>query len=210
MSAGDFDNALGNYQKLLVSVREPRQQSDIESHMAQAYRYKGDVQHSIEAMEKSRQGVPENALTLTNLAILYEEVGRKDLARKYYEDAIRIDPNNALALNNLAYLISETNGDLNLALTYASRARQRLPNYTEIADTLGWIYLKKNLTDNAIDTYKGLVVHAAEIDVPLPLRDGALSEGRPRDGEERIPRRAGGPPEQNRGKPDPAVADRIG
>jgi tetratricopeptide (TPR) repeat protein len=27
----------------------------------------------------------------------------------------------------------------------------------EVSDTLGWIYLKKNLTDNAIDIFKDLV-----------------------------------------------------
>jgi len=32
-----------------------------------------------------------------------------------------------------------------------------LPNLTEVSDTLGWIYLKKNLTDAAIDIFKDLV-----------------------------------------------------
>jgi len=32
-----------------------------------------------------------------------------------------------------------------------------LPDLNEVSDTLGWIYLKKNLTDNAIDIFKDLV-----------------------------------------------------
>ncbi|MEP6717018.1 MAG: tetratricopeptide repeat protein, partial [Terriglobia bacterium] len=160
VATGDFDSAIGNFQKVLARVKDPRQQSDVWTRMAQAYHFKGDVQHSIEAFEKSRQGAPENAGTVTSLGVLYDSLGKKDVARKYYETAIKLDPNNAMALNNLAYLISETNGDLNEALTYASRAKQKLPNYSEITDTLGWIYIKKNLTDNAIDTYKGLVVQA--------------------------------------------------
>jgi tetratricopeptide (TPR) repeat protein len=161
-AAGDFDNAIANFQKLMSRLKDARQQSQTWVAIAQAYRYKGDVMHSVEALEKSRLGVPENPLTVTNLGIDYDELGRKDLAKKYYEMAIKIDANNALALNNLAYLISETNGDLNEALTYASRAKQKLPNYTEITDTLGWIYIKKNLTDNALDTYKGLVAQAPQ------------------------------------------------
>jgi Flp pilus assembly protein TadD len=90
--------------------------------------------------------------------MLYEMVGKRDLARKYYEMSIKTDPNNPLALNNLAFLISEMNGDLNQALTYAERAKQRMPDHPEVNDTLGWIYLKKNLTDNAIDTFRTLVV----------------------------------------------------
>jgi len=29
-----------------------------------------------------------------------------------------------------------------------------LPNLSEVSDTLGWIYLKKDLTDNAIDIFQ--------------------------------------------------------
>ena len=82
------------------------------------------------------------------------------MARKYHEASSKLDPNNALALNNLAYLMSETNGDLDIALTYATHAKQRLPEHTEINDTLGWIYLKKNLTDQALDTFRNLVTKA--------------------------------------------------
>ena len=81
-------------------------------------------------------------------------------ARTYYEKALKIDQNNPLALNNLAYLITETNGDLNQAMTYATEAKQRLPNFLEVSDTIGWIYLKKNIPDSAIDEFKRLVTQA--------------------------------------------------
>lgn len=162
MAAGHFDEAIASYQSLLGKAKDTRLQSDIWSRIAQAYRYKGDVQHSVDSLEKAHQGMPDNSNILTNLAMLYEEIGKSDIARKDYELAIKTDANNAYALNNLAYLISESNGDLNLALTYAQTAKQKLPNYTEITDTLGWIYLKKNLTDSAIDSFKSLVVQAPQ------------------------------------------------
>ncbi len=162
LSAGDFDTAIASYQRLMPLLKDPRVQSDAWIRIAQAYRYKGDTIHSIDALERSRKGVPDNAVNLTNLAILYEGIGKKDIAKKYYESALKIDPNSAFALNNLAFLIAETNGDLDVALTYAQRAKQRLPNYSEITDTLGLIYIKKNLTDSAIDTFKGLVVQAPQ------------------------------------------------
>ena len=40
--------------------------------------------------------------------------------------------------------------DLDAALTMAQRARQLAPNATAMADTVGWIYIKKNLPDSAI------------------------------------------------------------
>jgi len=97
--------------------------------------------------------------------MMYEMVNRNDIARKDYETSIKLDPNNPIALNNLAYLITESNGDLDTALTYAERAKQRLPNHPEINDTLGWIYLKKNLSDNAIDTFRTLVSNSPQVPI---------------------------------------------
>jgi tetratricopeptide (TPR) repeat protein len=60
----------------------------------------------------------------------------------------------------LAFLLAENGGDLNDAVTYAQRAKQLLPGLNEISDTLGWIYLKKNLSDNAIQIFQELVTKA--------------------------------------------------
>jgi tetratricopeptide (TPR) repeat protein len=54
-------------------------------------------------------------------------------------------------------VIAEQGGDLDVALTYAQRAKQKLPQSLEISDTLGWIYLKKQLTPNALEIYDELV-----------------------------------------------------
>ena len=70
----------------------------------ESYLRKGDVQQGINSLEKARQGQPDNTSLTTELAMLYESQNKTDVARKYYELAIKTDPNNALALNNLAYL----------------------------------------------------------------------------------------------------------
>jgi len=160
VNARQFDKAIGTYGALMPGVVEPRQRGDLWSRIGEAYLRKGDIEQSVNSMEKARAAQPDNTGFTTNLAMLYEMLSKKDMARKYYEMSIKADPNNPLALNNLAYLITETNGDLDQALTYATRAKQRLPDHPEVNDTLGWIYLKKNLTENAIDTFKSLVVQA--------------------------------------------------
>src|ERR1035441_7100415 len=48
-------------------------------------------------------------------------------------------------------------GQLERALTLAQRAKQLLPDLAEVTDTLGWIYLKKYLTDNAIAAFDEIV-----------------------------------------------------
>lgn len=158
LSARQFDKSIATYQALLTKINEPRQKSDVWTRIGESYLRKGDVQESINSLEKAREGQPNNSNITTNLGMLYEMQSKPDVARKYYELSIKTDPNSPLALNNLAYLITQQNGDLNQALTYAQRAKQRLPEHPEVNDTLGWIYLKKNLTDEAIDTFKTLVV----------------------------------------------------
>jgi len=160
LNAGQYEKAVTTYQSLLAKLPDPKQQAGIWTLTAQAYLRKGDVQQAINSLEKAHQQTPESASVTTDLGLLYEQQNKPDVARKYYEASIKLDPNNALALNNLAYLMSETNGDLDIALTYATHAKQRLPEHTEINDTLGWIYLKKNLTDQALDTFRNLVTKA--------------------------------------------------
>lgn len=162
VSAGQYDNAIAVFQAILGKVSDQRVQGDLWTRIGESYLRKGDIQQSINSLEKARQRQPENTVLMTNLALLYENQNKRDVARKYYEMSLKTDPNNAYALNNLAYLISESNGDLNQALTYAERAKQRLPGHPEVNDTLGWIYLKKNLTDQAVEQFKSLVVQAPQ------------------------------------------------
>jgi predicted Zn-dependent protease len=70
---------------------------------------------------------------------------------------LRTQPDNPIALNNLAFMLAESGNDLDQALTMAQRARQRVPNDLNVADTLGYIYIKKNLPDSAIPIYRELI-----------------------------------------------------
>jgi tetratricopeptide (TPR) repeat protein len=158
MAAGQFDGAIATFQAQIGKAKDNKEKADLYVRMGQAWRFRGDTQKAIEAFEQARQLYPDNAAINATLAMIYDEGGRKDMARKYYEATIKLSPNDATALNNLAYLLAESNGNLDEALTYATRAKQRMPNFAEISDTLGWIYLKKNLTDSAVDTFKTLVL----------------------------------------------------
>jgi predicted Zn-dependent protease len=60
-------------------------------------------------------------------------------------------------LNNLAYIKAEEGVDLDQALTMAQRALQKLPSAPELSDTLGWIYIKKNLSEDAVRVFHDLV-----------------------------------------------------
>jgi tetratricopeptide (TPR) repeat protein len=156
--AGKFDAAISYFEKVGSSLEKgSKQQGDIYLRIGETYRRKGDLTNSIVALQKAREILPDNGVVLSTLGLVLEAAGRWSEARQVYEVVIKLEPNNAVALNNLAFLLSEHGGDLDDALTKAQRAKQLFPNLSEISDTLGWIYLKKNLTDNAIDIFKDLV-----------------------------------------------------
>jgi len=156
--AGKFDEAIADYQKLLNSMdKNSRQRGDVYLRIGETYRRKGDLGSAVVALQKARESQPENVVVLTTLGLVLDGYGKWTEAKQVYEAVLKLDSNNAVALNNLAFLLAEHNGDLDDALTKAQRAKQILPEMTEVSDTLGWIFLKKQLSDSALETFRDLV-----------------------------------------------------
>ena len=149
-----YDAAIDRYQDLLKA--DPKS-GDLLLRLAEAQRRKGDVNAAIDTFRRASQAAPTDARPLLQLGLLLDGTGRRDEAKPIYEQILKIQPDQPIALNNLAFIKAEDGQDLDEALTMAQRARQGLPNSPDIMDTLGWIYLKKNLSDDAIRTFKELV-----------------------------------------------------
>jgi len=160
--ARKFDLAVAEFTGLLDKVdRKSAMAADLYVRLGQTYRFAGNGAAAVDALQKARDILPNNAMVLNSLAQTLDAVGQPKEAKVVYESALRIESENPVALNNLAYIIAESvGGDLDQALTFAQRANQKLPQATEVADTLGWIYLKKNLPDNALEIFKNNVVKA--------------------------------------------------
>jgi tetratricopeptide (TPR) repeat protein len=77
------------------------------------------------------------------LGMAYEAQKRYDEAITEYEEALKLDPRFGPAANNLAWLYAEHNRNIDVALSLAQTAMERMPNDPSVADTLGWIYYKK-------------------------------------------------------------------
>jgi tetratricopeptide (TPR) repeat protein len=76
-------------------------------------------------------------------------------AMQHYERAIELNPELAAAKNNLAYWIAERGGDLDRALDLAQEAKAELSKNPRTnpaaADTLGWVFFKKDLPETAVN-----------------------------------------------------------
>lgn len=151
---GDLDGAIQNYQELAQVIPES---ADLNLRMGEVYRRKGDLQSAITYLQRASELDQNNLLPLMQTALVLTEMGRNREATDAYERAVRLDPENVVALNNLAYMHAETGGDLDLALRYAETAKRKEPRNPQIDDTLGWIYVKKNLNDNALVIFRSLV-----------------------------------------------------
>jgi Flp pilus assembly protein TadD len=77
-------------------------------------------------------------------------MGQKEKAKEAYGQTLGVDPDNVIALNNLAFLNADSSQNLDQAMTYAERAKKKMPKSANVADTLGYVYYRKNLTDDAI------------------------------------------------------------
>jgi tetratricopeptide (TPR) repeat protein len=156
--SGKFDLAIGTYQRVLGALeKEPKKQGDIWLRIGETYRLKGDLANAVTALQKARESLPSSTIVLSTLALVLDGAGRRAEARQVYEATLKLQPDNGVALNNLAYLLAENGGNLDEALSKAQRAKQLLPNLFEVSDTLGWIYLKKNQSDDAIRIFTELV-----------------------------------------------------
>ncbi len=154
---GKYDFAIQTYNRVLGQMDKSAKPGEIYMRMGETYRRKGDANNAIKALQKARETLPANPQLLATLGLVLDGASRKAEAKQFYEATLKVDPDNAIVLNNLAYLLAETGGDLNDALTKVQRAKQIKPDVYEISDTLGWVYLKKGLADNAIDVFKELV-----------------------------------------------------
>jgi putative PEP-CTERM system TPR-repeat lipoprotein len=148
-----YDDAIRMYNDLLKS--EPKS-PDLLMRLAETQRRKGDVNVAIDTFRRACQAAPTDSRPFLQLGLLLEGTGRRDQAKPVYEQVLKIQPDNPVALNNLAFIKAEEGVDLDEALTMAQRARQKMPGSPDIMDTLGWIYIKKNLSDDAIRTFREL------------------------------------------------------
>lgn len=139
-----------------VVAKEPKA-NDALFRLGETYRLKGDINLAIDAFRKATQANPNDAVSMMQLAMVLEGSGRAEEARPIYEQILRIDPGHSMALNNLAFAKAEEGVDLDEALRLAQKARQARPESPDIADTLGWVYIKKQMTQEAIRVFSDIV-----------------------------------------------------
>jgi putative PEP-CTERM system TPR-repeat lipoprotein len=122
-----------------------------------------------------RQSKPVGALTVLGMIAEIQKDSAK--AKEAYEQVLLMDPRAPIAANNLAWMYAEQGENLDTALQYAKNAAQQLPQVGAIQDTLGWVYYKKQMPEQAIAALTASVVREPQnpmfhFHLGLALRQG--------------------------------------
>lgn len=129
---------------------------------------------------------PDSVAAHTMVGLLLHT--KRDLAgaRTAYERAVALDRRAAAAANNLAWIHAEHGENLDIALDLARAARAQLPREPKIADTLAWIYFKKNMAEMALP----LLADCIKTDPNNPVYHYHLGMAHARMGEDAKARRS--------------------
>jgi tetratricopeptide (TPR) repeat protein len=138
----------------------------------------GSYDDALATFGTAAKAFPNNPRPLVLGAMLQEERGNWQAAQKQYEAALS-QSQDAISANNLAFLLASHGGNLDVALSWAQKARQWMPENPTTADTLGWVYYQKGLYNMAIQLFQ----EAADKDVNHPAYYYHLGFAQQRAGE---------------------------
>jgi tetratricopeptide (TPR) repeat protein len=96
--------------------------------------------------------------------VILAELGLSDAAIAAYRRAIVLDDRAFAARNNLALILAEQES-LDAGLEVAQKAYALADTNPNVIDTLGWLYLKKGLTERSV----ALLEKACALDPQLPI-----------------------------------------
>ena len=153
LMARQYDLAIEQFQRL---AKTNPQSEQLYLGLGNAYRLKGDYSSALSYLRKASSLAPKDPTPVVAEAEMLSVNGQNSQALGKYQDVLKLVPNNAVILNNIAFLLADTGGSLEEALKLARKALQMDSKQPRFNDTLGWIYLKQNLNDSALQVFRGL------------------------------------------------------
>jgi predicted Zn-dependent protease len=153
---GKYAAARDDYQRLLAKNADS---PHLNQRIAEISNLMGDKDGAIRSFQKAAQLDPKDLRSQVELGSLLLSSGKKKEALAVFRKALELSPNQPAILNNVAYLIADTGGDSKEALELARKGLQasKTPNDPHLNDTIGFIYMKQNLNDSAVQTFRAVV-----------------------------------------------------
>ncbi|HXJ43274.1 MAG TPA: tetratricopeptide repeat protein, partial [Bryobacteraceae bacterium] len=161
--AAKYELAIQEFLAVLMRIdKYSPMAGDLYFRIGETYRLSSKPDLSVIFLRQAKELLPRNAMVLGTLALVLDRSGQKEEAAREYKSALDANLNSAEALNDLAFVVCENGGNLDAALRYAQRARELEPDSQAVADTLAWVYAKKNMTEPAISILREIVQKSPE------------------------------------------------
>lgn len=122
--------------------------------LAKIQRDQGNLDLAMANCLKALALEPNSSALLTLAGNLYLMKNDYPSAQKVLEKALGQDPDDAIAASNLAWIAAHENGNLDVALSLAQKAKRLMPQVDSISDTLGWVEYKKGSYSSSIPLFE--------------------------------------------------------
>lgn len=154
LSTGDLITAEKHFQSLAGEFpKEPF----FHKNLAQVQATKGDLEAALASYRKVAEVSPDDANAVAMVAFVEEQIGQKQQALKNYKASLVKAPQDPLLMNNMAYTLADLGTELDEALRLAQVATRKDPDNPYFADTLGFVYIKRNNLDSAVRIFSDLI-----------------------------------------------------
>ena len=97
---------------------------------------------------------PDSASLYFIKAMLLHQMGDKEQAIPWYEKTLELDSDHAIAINNLAWILCMERKDYKKSLQLANRGLTILPEYVDLIDTRGVIYMNMGKYEEAVKDFE--------------------------------------------------------
>jgi tetratricopeptide (TPR) repeat protein len=96
---------------------------------------------------------PNSIEAINVLAILLQATNQPEESAGLYQRILTLQPNNVVAMNNLAWIMCVEQGKFQQALELAEKALKIAPDYLDVIDTHGVIYLRMGEFNKAVQDF---------------------------------------------------------
>ncbi|PIR25542.1 MAG: hypothetical protein COX62_05595 [Deltaproteobacteria bacterium CG_4_10_14_0_2_um_filter_43_8] len=142
------------------------------------------LKEALAVLESAKVHLPQSENIFLMLGMMYERLGKRDMALSSMRKVIEINPQNTTALNYVGYTLAESSQNLEEAKNLIERALTLKPNDAYITDSLAWVYFKQGELENAykllmkalkIASYEPTILyHLGEVSLAQEQKDQAL------------------------------------
>jgi tetratricopeptide (TPR) repeat protein len=136
--------------------KEPRN-SEFRFYLGTYYEEINDFANSEKYLKEAIELESDNTSYYFRLGVVYDKWDKKEASMEVMRKVIALDPKHANALNYLGYTYADLGLNLDEAERLVKEALKYKPNDGYITDSLGWVYYKKGMFQEALKYLKKAV-----------------------------------------------------